>query len=89
MFILYDFIHVYIRIIHVFIMEVGRVLMSSVFLLCLVRSFLFPVEDVGPQHRVSYSQYPWTFWEEFNLDFATGSEVCWRPFCSFTSQEIY
>ena len=57
------------------IMEVGRVLMSSVYLLCLVLSFLFPVEDVGLQHRVSHSQYPWTFWddlksnlEEFNLD---------------------
>ncbi|XP_068750911.1 uncharacterized protein [Montipora capricornis] len=57
-------------------MEVGRVSMSSVFLLCLVLSvLLFAVKDVGPQHRVSYSQYPWTFWddlksnlEEFNLD---------------------
>ena len=56
-------------------MEVGHALMSSVFLLCLVLSLLFPAKDVGLQHRVRYSQYPWTFWddlksnlEEFNLD---------------------
>ena len=60
---------------HKLIMEVERVLMSSVFLLCLVLSPLFPAEDVGLQRNVSYSQYPWTFWddlesnlEDFNLD---------------------
>ena len=70
-----DFCTIAVRSAHVAIMEVGRVLMSSVFLLCFVLPYLFSVKDAGSQHKVSYSQYSWTFWDhlksnskEFNLD---------------------
>ena len=46
-------------------MAVGRVFMSSAFLLCYSVPLLFSVEDAEPQHRASISSYPWSFWDEF------------------------
>ena len=43
------------------VMAVGRVFMSSAFLLCFSVPLLFSVEDAGPQHRASFSSYPWSF----------------------------
>ena len=47
------------------VMAVGRVFMSSAFLLCFSVPLLFSVEDAEPQHRASFSSYPWSFWDEF------------------------
>ena len=46
-------------------MVVGRVFMSSAFLLCFSVPLLFSVEDAEPQHRASFSSYPRSFWDEF------------------------
>ena len=46
-------------------MAVGRIFMSSAFLLCFSVPLLFSVEDAEPQHRANFSSYPWSFWDEF------------------------
>ena len=64
-------------------MAVGRVFMSSAFLLCFLVPLLFSVEDAEPQHRASFSSYPWSFWDEFksnsnefNLDLPPVPAAC-------------